>query len=92
MITPEQLATWKRTAFIKGWRLGLEESEETILRLIEELEAVGNDPKAPEWLKMDSALRLHGLKSAAQEIRKLNLGETPSSTEDDVAPGGDEVG
>jgi hypothetical protein len=67
----------REQAFGIGWRKALQEVTERLQVLADQLEVVGKDPSAPEWLKIDSALRLHGLNSAAETVRKLALMPAP---------------
>lgn len=73
-------------AFGVGWRRALQEVEERIELLTDQLTIVGKDPSAPDWLRSDSAMRLHGLNAATQTIRKLAIEPAPHYIEDN--PGG----
>jgi hypothetical protein len=64
-------------AFGVGWRRALQEVTEQLQVLIDQLTIVGKDPSAPDWLRADSSMRLHGLNSAADTVRKLALLPAP---------------
>jgi hypothetical protein len=76
----------REQAFGVGWRKALQEVVEQLQLLTDQLTIVGKDPSAPEWLRSDSAMRLHGLNSATETIRKLALLPAPHYITD---PGGD---
>jgi hypothetical protein len=89
-MTEHYMKVWQDLAFKTGWREALTESHERILKLIEEVEEIRKDSSAPEWLKLDTALRLEGLRAAERAIQKLAYETPPQYQPDNNTQGGDD--